>query len=160
MNLRNLSPKLPEEGKGIYDEEKYKKSQEYYKANHDFSVLTSTFGMVIILLMLYFNGFAYVDAFVRNYTDNLILMTLMFFGTLIVAFDVIQTPFSLYKTFVIEKKFGFNKTSVKTYILDKIKEYFLMMIIGGGLLALIAWTYQLTGKYFWILAWIAVSIFI
>src|ERR1051325_8958732 len=121
LNLKSLSPALPKEAEGIYDEEKYRKSQEYYKVNHNFSMLTSTVSLVALLLMLFFNGFAYVDSFVRSYTDNTILMALMFFGILGLASDILGLPFSLYKTFVIEEKFGFNKTTLKTFILDKIK---------------------------------------
>lgn len=159
LNLKNLSPKLPEEAKGIYDEEKYRKSQEYYKVNHNFSMLTSTISLVGLLLMLFLNGFAYVDSFVRSYTDNHILMALMFFGILGFASDLLGLPFSLYKTFVIEEKFGFNKTTLKTFIFDKLKGYLLAAIIGGGLFSLIIWIYQSTGQYFWLFAWAVISFF-
>lgn len=159
LNLKNLSPKLPEEAKGIYDEEKYRKSQEYYKVNHNFSMLTSTISLVGLLLMLFLNGFAYVDSFVRSYTDNTILMALMFFGILGFASDLLGLPFSLYKTFVIEEKFSFNKTTIKTFIFDKMKGYLLAAIIGGGLFSLIIWIYQSTGQYFWLFAWAVISFF-
>lgn len=153
LNLKNLSPDLPKEAAGIYDAEKYKKSQEYYKVNHNFSTLTSIISLVSMLAMLFLNGFAFVDSFARQYTQNPILMALLFFGILGFASDVLGLPFSLYKTFVIEEKFGFNKTSVKTFILDKLKGYLLAGIIGGGLLSLIIWIYQSTGQYFWLFAW-------
>ena len=135
LNLKNLSPEIPKEAEGIYDAEKYKKSQEYYRVNHNFSMLTSAVSLVLILVMLYLNGFAYVDLLVRNYTGNPILMALLFFGILGFASDIIRIPFSIYETFVIEEKFEFNKTTIKTFILDKIKGYMLAMIIGGGFLA-------------------------
>ncbi|MBI4929779.1 MAG: M48 family metallopeptidase [Bacteroidetes bacterium] len=159
LNLKNLSPKLPDEAKGIYDEEKYSKSQEYYKVNHNFSMLTSAISLIALLLMLFLNGFAYVDSFVRSYTDNPILTALMFFGILGFASDILGMPFSLYKTFVIEEKFGFNKTTVKTFIFDKLKGYLLAAIIGGGLFSLIIWIYQSTGPYFWLIAWAVISFF-
>ncbi|MEK6616516.1 MAG: M48 family metallopeptidase [Bacteroidota bacterium] len=159
FNLKNLSLNLPEEAKGIYEEEKYRKSQEYFKVNHNFSTLTSTFSLIAILLMLFFNGFAYMDSFVRRYTDNPILMTLLFFGILGFASDILGMPFSLYKTFVIEEKFGFNKTTLKTFILDKLKGYLLAAIIGGGLFSLLIWIYQSTGQYFWLFAWAVISAF-
>ncbi len=159
LNLKNLSPKLPEEAKGIYDEEKYRKSQEYYKMNHNFSMLTSAISLAGLLLMLFLNGFAYMDSFVRSYTDNSILMALMFFGILGFASDILGLPFSLYKTFVIEEKFGFNKTTIKTFLFDKLKGYLLAAIIGGGLFSLILWIYQSTGQYFWLIAWAVISFF-
>jgi STE24 endopeptidase len=159
LNLKNLSPELPAEAKDIYDEEKYRKSQEYYKVNHNFSMLTSAISLIAMLAMLLFHGFAYVDSFVRQYTDNPILISLLFFGILGFASDLLSTPFSIYKTFVIEEKFGFNKTTPKTFILDKLKGYLLALIIGGGLLALIVWIYLSTGKYFWLIAWGVISFF-
>ena len=159
LNLKNLSPILPEEAKGIYDEEKYRKSQEYYKVNHNFAMLISGISLVGLLLMLFLNGFAYVDSFVRNYTENSILMALVFFGIIGFASDLLGMPFSLYITFVIDEKFGFNKTTVKTFIFDKLKGYLLAVIIGGGLFSLIIWIYQSTGQYFWLIAWAVISFF-
>jgi STE24 endopeptidase len=130
LNLKNLSPELPKEAEGIYDAEKYKKSQEYYKVNHNFSTFTSAVSLVAMLAMLFLNGFAWVDTFVRQYTQDPILMPLLFFGILGLASDLLGMPFSLYQTFVIEEKFGFNKTTLKTFMLDKLKGYFLAIIIG------------------------------
>lgn len=159
LNLKNLSPELPEEAKDIYDKEKYRKSQEYYRANHNFSMVTSIFSLIAILLMLFLNGFSFVDSFVRKYTENPIMMSLLFFGILGFASDILSTPFTLYKIFVIEEKFGFNKTTVKTFLLDKLKGYFLAVIIGGGLFSLVVWIYLNTGPYFWLIAWGVISFF-
>ncbi len=159
LNATKRSSTLPEELKGIYDSEKYKKSQEYDKANHKFSILTSSFNLILILIFLYLSGFAFVDNIARSFTENSILIALIFFGIIMFASDIIHTPFSLYDTFVIEEKFGFNKTTLKTFITDKLKGWILAAIIGGGLLALIIWFYNTVGKSFWIYAWIAVSLF-
>ncbi len=112
-----------------------------------------------MLAMLLFGGFAWLDEHVRMYTSNPIWMAIIFFGVLGIASDIIGTPFSLYHTFVIEEKFGFNKTTIKTFILDKIKGYLLAAIIGGGLLAFIVWIYGITGKYFWLYAWGVMAVF-
>lgn len=159
LNSTKWSDNLPTELEGIYDDEKYKKSQNYERVNHRFSYVTSTFSLVLILVMLFFDGFAFVDAIARNWVSNEILVSLVFFGILMFASDVLNTPFSIYATFVIEEKFGFNKTTVKTFILDKIKGWLVGIIIGGGLMWLIIWFYQYTTEYFWLLAWGAVSIF-
>lgn len=159
LNSTKWSTSLPEELQDVYDAAKYKKSQEYKKANDRFSLITSSFSLVLILLMLFLGGFSYADNLVRQFTEHPILVALLFFGLLMFVSDIINTPFSIYDTFVIEEKFGFNKTTVKTFILDKIKGWFLAMIIGGGLLALIIWFYQLTSEMFWIYAWAAVSAF-
>ncbi|MDK2979081.1 MAG: endopeptidase [Bacteroidales bacterium] len=159
LNATRRSANLPEKLKGIYNEEKYHQSQEYDKANHKFSIVTSTFNLLVLLLFLSFSGFAYVDVIARSITTNYILIALLFFGIIMFASDIINTPFSIYDTFVIEEKFGFNKTTPKIFITDKLKGWLITAIIGGGLLALIIWFYQQTGRYFWIYAWALVSLF-
>lgn len=159
LNSTYWSNTLPKELEGIYEEDKYCKSQDYEKVKQRFSLLTDSITFIAMMLMLIFGGFAYIDEFVRHYTTNPILMALFFFGILGLAADILSTPFSIYSTFVIEEKFGFNKTTPKTFILDKIKGLLLGAIIGGGLLALIVLIYISTGKWFWIIAWGAISVF-
>jgi STE24 endopeptidase len=152
LNLKSWSPELPKEAEGIYDVEKYRKSMEYYKVNDRFSMITSTFSLLLLLGMLLFNGFAWIDNYVRTITTNPIWMALLFFGIIGLASDLLSTPFSLYKIFVIEEKFGFNKMTWKTFMLDKVKGYLLSALIGGALLAVIVWIYGVTGKSFWLYA--------
>ena len=159
LNSTRRSSVLPQELKGIYDEEKYSKSQEYEKANHKFSILTSSFNLLLILVFLYLEGFAYVDQLARSVSSNPILVGLIFFGIIMFASDILHIPFSIYDTFVIEEKFGFNKTTATTFILDKLKGWIIAIIIGGGLLSLIIWFYSKVGDSFWIYAWAAVSLF-
>ena len=159
LNSTRWSDKLPGELRGIYDEQKYEKSQQYEKIKHNFSIITAVFSLLIILLMLFFEGFAWVDAWVRSYTNHPVLMALLFFGFLGIAMDIITTPFSIYSTFIIEEKFGFNKTTPKTFILDKLKSWLLMAVIGGGLLSLIVWIYTISGSWFWIVVWGVISLF-
>lgn len=159
LNIRNKSQELPEELEGIYDAEKYKKSREYDAAKRRFSIVSGTFSLAIILLMLLPGGFAWVDHWVRSFTTDPILMALAFFGVLFLASDILGLPFSIYFTFVLEEKFGFNRTTVKTFISDKIKQYILGALIGGGLLALFVLFYQWVGQNFWIYAWLALSVF-
>ncbi len=159
LNSTKRSSVLPLELEGIYDAEKYKQSQDYDRANHKYSVVTSSFNLLLILVFLYFSGFALIDNLARTYTSNSILIALIFFGIIMFASDIIHIPFSIYNTFVIEEKFGFNKTTVKTFIFDKIKGWLITAIIGGGILSLIIWFYNTVGDSFWIYAWIAVSLF-
>jgi len=159
LNTTKWSDTIPEEVKGIYDEEKYKKQQAYQKENHRFGLLTSSFSMVITLSMFLFYGFALVDGWAWSYTGNAILAALIFFGIIMFASDILTTPFDIYDTFKIEEKYGFNKTTPKTFIFDKIKGWFIGALIGGGLLALIIFIYQKTGNMFWIYTWVVVSAF-
>jgi len=157
LNARYYDKKLPAEVKDVYDEEQYKKSQRYQKVNERFSVLTSSFSFILIILMLTFHVFGYFDQLARSVTSNPILVALLFFGIIMLASDILNTPFALYDTFVIEEKFGFNKTTLLTFFLDKLKGWLLAAILGGGVTALIIWIYLLTESMFWIYAWIAVT---
>ena len=159
LNSKRMSSQLPEEVSDVYNAVEYKKSQDYKKTNDKFGLWVSTFNFIIILLMLFYGGFAYVDGIARSFADNPVVVAIIFFGILMFASDLINTPFSIYDTFVIEERFGFNKTSPKTFINDKLKGWLLGGIIGGGLLALIIWFYQVTGRYFWFYAWILISVF-
>jgi len=159
LNSTQWSDQLPKEVKGIYDEEKYRQQQAYEKVNFRFSAVSSTFSFILLLLMFLFSGFAWVNDLALSVSANAILSALVFFGILMFASDLLTTPFSVYDTFVIEEKFGFNKTTVKTFILDKVKGWLLGAIIGGGLLALIIYIYQLTTANFWIYAWVVISVF-
>jgi len=150
---------LPKELTGIYDEDKYKKSQEYGKTNSRFALISGSFQLILILLMLFLGGFAYFDKIALGFSLHPVWTALIFFGILFFLSDIINTPFSVYSIFVIEEKFGFNKTTVKTFILDKIKAWLLTIAIGGGLLGLIIWLYFQTTDMFWIYAWLALSAF-
>ncbi|MFZ4400004.1 MAG: M48 family metallopeptidase [Bacteroidales bacterium] len=157
LNSTYWSNELPKELSGIYNAEKYKKSQDYQKVNQKFSLLTSSLSFIAMLLMLIFGGFAFVDGFVRQFTTNPILMALFFFGIIGFVSDLLSTPFSVYDTFVIEQKFDFNTTTVKTFILDKIKGWLLAIVLGGGLLALFVLIFDFTGSNFWWIAWLVFS---
>lgn len=157
LNSTQWSDKLPEEVKDIYDEQEYQKQQAYEKANFRFSMISSSFSFVLMFLMVLFTGFALVNSWALSVSVNPILTALVFFGILMLASDLLTTPFSIYDTFVIEEKFGFNKTTPMTFVLDKLKGYLLGAIIGGGLLALIIYIYQLTTSNFWIYTWLVIT---
>ncbi len=159
LNSTYWSDELPAELSDIYDADKYRKSQQYLKVKQRFSFIVSSVSFIAMILMLVLGGFAYLDVFVRTITIHPILMALLFFGILGLAADILATPFSIYNTFVIEARFGFNKTTIKTFILDKFKGLLLSVIIGGGLISLIIWIYMSTGSWFWLVAWAVVSLF-
>jgi len=157
LNTTRWSDKLPDEVKGIYDEKKYKKQQAYQRENHRFGMISGSFSFAVTLAMFLFFGFALVNNWAFSVTQNSILAALVFFGILMFASDVIGTPFSVYDTFVIEEKYGFNKTTPRTFVFDKIKGWLLGAVIGGGILALIIFINEKTGNMFWIYAWAVVS---
>jgi STE24 endopeptidase len=159
LNRSRWTEELPEELKGIYDEEKYRKHIEYKKANFWFDILSDTFSLVVLLWVLFAGGFAWLNGWVVSVTGSPVLQALLFFGVIGLASTLISLPFSVYSTFVIEEKFGFNKTTPKIFVLDMIKSLLLGAVIGGGLLALIVWFYTIAGDNFWIYAWALTSAF-
>lgn len=159
LNSKHFNDAIPKELEGVYNQDEYLKSQAYKKENYKFSLISSSFSIVTTLLFFVFDGFAFVDNLAKGFTNNTILITLIFFGIILFASDILSLPFSYYKTFIIEEKFGFNKTSKKTFVFDKIKGWLMIIIVGGGILALITWFYQLTTTNFWLYAWALISFF-
>ncbi len=160
LNIRSMKEELPEEVKGIYDEEKYKRSIAYSKTNNKFGLITSTFSFVLSFALLASGFFGWLDGYVAQYIDSEIMISLAFFGILFIASDIINLPFQLYDTFVIEEKFGFNKTTKKTFVLDKLKGYALTAVLGGIILFLMLQLINHFGPGFWIYFWIVISLFI
>ncbi|MFN8285807.1 MAG: M48 family metallopeptidase [Chitinophagales bacterium] len=159
LNLQTWDRPLPAEVKDLYDAEKYRQAREYAKTNFSFDLISSTFSLLVSVSFLIFGGFAWVDSFARSYSSNPIVIGLLFFGVLGLASSIISLPFGIYHTFVIEQKFGFNKTTAGTFIMDKIKGLLLGVVIGGGLLALLIYLYGLLGDKFWLAAWGVVAAF-
>lgn len=159
LNLNHIRPELPGLLKEKYDPQAYAKSQNYLHEHGRFGVLVSTISFAAVLLMLLAGGFAWLNHLVFSVTGHPVITALLFFGILGFAADVAGTPFAIYSTFVIEEKYGFNATTPLTFFLDKLKSLLLAVIIGAPLLALVIWLYTLTGKWFWVLAWVTVSLF-
>ena len=157
LNGKNASVTLPDEVKDLYDAEKYKKQQEYFVANEKFGLVTGLFGFVVMMLMFFLFGFAFVDNLARSWVEGSILVALVFFGILYYANEIISMPFSLYKTFVIEEKFGFNKMTKGLFAMDTLKGWLMTAILGGGLLSLLILIYEWAGDSFWILGWALVA---
>ncbi|WP_327018256.1 M48 family metallopeptidase [Croceibacter atlanticus] len=159
LNAKHYGDKLPEPLQDVYDTEEYLKSQAYKKERFKFSMVSSVFSLVLLLAFFFLDGFAFVDELARQYTDHPILIALIFFGIIMLGSDILTIPFSYYSTFVIEEKYGFNKTTLKTFVLDKIKGWFMLIIVGGALLSLIIWFYQWAGSSFWLYAWAVIAVF-
>ena len=157
LNLKHSKSVLPDELKGIYNDEEYAKSQDYQKAQSKFSFITSGFSTALSVAIIAFGGFGLIDTFLGGYISNPILLSLGFFGVLFILSDLINLPFQLYSTFGIEAKFGFNKTTPKTFVLDKLKGYVLAGIIGFLLGYAVLWLIDSLGVNFWIYALILVA---
>ncbi len=160
INLKAQRKDIPDEVASFYDKEKYLKSLDYHRDQTKFSFLTSAFGFVLSFSMLLFGGFGWLDGLMRPLFDNAIFLSLAFFGLIAVVADVLTLPFQWYSTFVIEERYGFNKTTVKTFVTDKIKGYLLGAVIGGSLMGLLIYTVNELGSAFWIWFGILAAAFI
>lgn len=159
LNARHRSVELPESLRDIYPEDEYRRSQQYRADNQKLSFIASTVGLLVVLVFLFLDGFALVDEWAREISSHRLVIPLVFFGILMLAWDLINLPFALYDTFVIEERYGFNKTTPSTFIADKLKGYLLTAVLGGGLLVGVVWFYHQTGSMFWLFAWMLVTLF-
>lgn len=159
LNLKALSPILPEDFKGVYNSEEYARSQDYTRAKTRLSLVSSTVGTAVTMLFLLLGGFNCTDLIARSFAFGPIATGVCFSGILVLLAYLLGLPFSLYSTFVIEERFGFNKTTPRIFIVDTLKAALLAIFLGGPLLALILWFFENAGTFAWIYCWIGVVFF-
>ena len=159
LNLKSLSTTIPDDFKGVYDEETYAKSQEYTRVNTRFGFISGSFDLALLLAFWFAGGFNWLDQWARGFEFGVIGTGLIFIGALIVAKMIISMPFSIYSTFVIEERFGFNKTTVKTFIMDIGKGLLLSVVLGAPLLAAVIAFFEFGGTWAWVYAWLGVTAF-
>jgi STE24 endopeptidase len=150
LNLKSQRLDIPADIASFYDRDKYLKSLAYHRELTRFSFLTSAVGFLGSVIMLACGGFGWLDSLLRPHIPSGIFLALVFFGVLMIASDILTLPFQWYSTFVIEQKYGFNKTTVKTFITDKLKGYLLSALIGGSLLSVLIYLVSVIGPAFWI----------
>jgi STE24 endopeptidase len=152
-----MSPHIPQELEGIYNAEEYARQQAYQRANSRFGIVSGGFSFAIVLLILMFGLFGWLDETLRGYTVHFLLLPLLFFGILFVGGQIVDLPFDWYSVFKIEDRFGFNKSTYRLFVFDFFKQLLLSAIIGGIMLSAVLCIYQYTGKWFWLWAWLVVS---
>lgn len=148
LNMRHLSPQMPQIAAEIFTPEQYANARSYILTKQTFGIIVSSLSFLVLIALLLFDGFALLDGFVRSLSNNQIIQALLFFGILGLAADVASIPFDLYSTFKIEAKYGFNKSTLSIFFTDKLKSWMLGLVIGGGLLSLIVWFYLAAGHWF------------
>lgn len=145
LSLRSARNPMPENVKDLYDAQTYQKWQSYNRETGKLGILSSVVTTVIQMLLIAFNVYAMVTGSVQNvYLQSLLVLLI------ITAVDMlVGIPFSYVSTMVIEQKYGFNRSTVKTFVLDQIKGLMISAIFDGGLLLLFALIHQSMGD--WIL---------
>jgi len=150
LNLRHMRTQLPEAVAQFYDAEKYAQALAYQRETTRFGLVQSVFTTSITVTLLLTGSFGRLDSLLRQITEHPLLLPLLYFGVLALAADVLSWPFQWYGTFVIEEKYGFNRTTIKTFITDKLKGYLLSVLLAGSLLVAFLLLVQLMGHAFWI----------
>jgi STE24 endopeptidase len=157
LNESNKNVALTGVAAEIYNPDEYAKSLEYGTAKYKVEMLTSVITTVVMLSAIILGWFAWLDQVIRDRFSNDLAVTVIFFGVLILVSMIGTLPVSYYSTFVIEEKFGFNKTTKKLFVMDTIKQLLLSVALGLPVIALIAWIYQNLESTFWLVGWLAVS---
>lgn len=159
LNSKQPVPTIPDSLSEYLDEKKLLEAKQYQKSNFRFGLITGVFSFLLTFLFIYLGWFGKIDYWVSEFEIPPLGHSVLFFGLIFIGSDIMSIPFDYYSTFVIEEKFGFNKTTVKTFFSDKLKGYLLSMIIGGGLLLVFLWLLHQMGKDFWWQFWIIASVF-
>jgi STE24 endopeptidase len=159
FNLRHHSVPLPPAFHDLYDSGKLKTSQAYFRSNIKYGFVKSAFNFFLLFIMLYYDLFGMLSNLIVQEISDKIVASLIFLAVLFLGRDIFNIPFELYKIFVIEKKFGFNKTTITIFLADKIKGYFLGTLIGGILMYILLFLINTWGSFFWFWFWIVTILF-
>ena len=153
LNISASKHEVPAVLRGLYDDEAYARQQSYFRANRRVGLVSTLVATLFTLLVFALGGLGWLDSLVRSLTDSPVLQALAFFAVLGTASWLISLPIDIYDTFVIEERYGFNKTTLRLYIADTLKSLGLTILLGGGLLALVVWIYGMWPQWFWLIAW-------
>ena len=156
LNIKTFPSTAPQELNGMMDQEKLEKARSYLHVNSRFDILKSTFSLTVLLCFWFLHGFPFLDNLARSFSENEIVSGIIFLAVLFIGQNLISIPFDWHETFGIEEKFGFNKSTPKTFIVDRIKGLFLASIIGLPIIAGILWIFQEVPNA-WIWAWAFVT---
>lgn len=157
LNIKHSTDAIPEPLRDMYDADKYAKQQRYMRAKAKISWCMAFFNFTVTIIMLLCDGYAWLDRLVRTWTSNELLVSLIFFGIIFLFSEIISIPVSIYRTFVIETRFGFNKRTPKIFVTDRLKSLALSIILDGSLLTITILIYQQIPDYFWLVAWAVVT---
>jgi len=158
LNVKHLKTDLPGAFSGYYDGEKYKKSQQYLKENTRFELITGAITTPAVIAFILLGGFNWVDQWSRSFHWGPTVTGLIFAAILLFGSQILSLPFSIYGTFVIEEKYGFNKTTPKTFVLDILKGWLLAIVIGAPVFSAILWFFGQTGPMAWAYCWGALTV--
>lgn len=159
LNLKALKLEPPSTLQDVYKPEAYRRSQEYLRVNTLFGFIVSAFSLIVLLAFWFTGGFNFLDQVVRGWGFGSIITGLLYTGILLLAYGLVALPFSIYDTFVIEERFGFNRTTPRIFVLDRLKGLALAIILGTPLMACVLALFEYAGTYAWLYCWAAVTLY-
>ncbi len=159
LNLKSIRTEVPPEFADIYDSDRYRRSQSYTKANTLFDIISQTVALASLFIFWFLGGFSFLDDWLRSFHLPVIWTGLLYFATLCAGRELLSLPFVIFHTFKIEQKFGFNRTTPKTFAVDRLKEWALSALVAGPVLAVILALFELFGLKAWIYAWLFTAFF-
>ncbi len=159
LNIKNISPTIPEGFTKFYNAKKYAQSQSYLKAKTHIHILQALLSTVVMVILIVTGTFNTIDLWCRQFDLGSIQTGLIFCAVLALGVFLLDLPFSIYRTFVIEEKFNFNRITPKTYCLDIVKATILTALLGSGLLSGIFWFFESAGSMAWVYSWVALTSF-
>lgn len=159
LQLRRRPQGLPPEFRDVFDEPTYRRSLEYGRARTRFALIPATVDLIATLAFWWLGGFAWLDERVRSLEMGTLATGIVYIGLLLFAQGALMLPFRAWSVFRIEERFGFNKTTPRTFMLDTLKGVLLAVVIGAPLLALVLWFLEVTGEQAWLWCWLATSAF-
>ena len=157
LNLKSLETQVPSEFADVYDENRYRRSQEYTRTNTWFELVVSSTTLAALLAFWFFGGFEGLDQLIRRLRLPGILPGLLYLGALYVAREVFMLPFTIYHTFGIEQRYGFNRTTVRTFIVDRLKEWGVSVLLMCGFASIVLILFEYFGLRAWMIAWISTA---
>lgn len=157
LNMRAVRPTPPPEFQDVYDAARYARSQAYLRARTKLGLGARSVQLLALLALWLSGGFQLLDAWVRGFALGPIPSGLLFIGVLLFAQSLLRLPFRYYSTFVIEEEFGFNRTTLSTFVSDTLKGALLSVVLGGALGALVLWVFEATGALAPLYGWLALA---
>ena len=157
LNVRNLTMRVPEEFRDVFDEFRYRRSQEYTQANTWFELISNTASLAFLLAFWFLGGFEKLDQMVRGWYLNPILSGLLYLGLLAIGNELLSLPFDLYRTFGIEQRFGFNRTRPITFLKDRLRDWAIAAVLMTALLLIVLSLFEWMGVKAWIFAWVCTA---
>ena len=160
LNLLSLSPTVPPEFADVFDADRYARSQEYTRSQTRFALVLSSVSLIVILTVWHLGGFDWLDQRLRGLGYGPIRTGLLYFGSLGLGSLLLRLPFRLYRTFVIEARYGFNRTTIATFVADSLKGIILASVLGGIIMTGVLFFFQWAGPSAWLWCWIVATLFL